>query len=124
MTDYQLGTMEQRFAEILWRVAPIPSGELIDICAGEFGWKKSTTYTMLRRLCQKGLFANTGGTVSPLLSQDEFKQGQSRRFLQEHFNGSLPRFLASFGGGSLNKSEIAELEQLISKARAEQSKED
>lgn len=124
MTDYQLGAMESRFAEILWEKAPIPSGELIAICEQEFGWKKSTTYTMLRRLCQKGLFANEGGRVSAVLSRAQFEQGKSRRFLEDNFSGSLPRFLAAFGGGGLKQSEIAELERLIAQARARQSKEE
>ena len=117
--NLQLGVMESRFAELIWQNAPIPSGELIKICEAEFGWKKSTTYTMLRRLCEKGLFINHNGQVSAQMSQQDFQQAKSQQFVQENFNGSLPRFLVAFGGQKgLSQQEITELEHLIDSYKA------
>lgn len=115
-----LGTMEARFADIIWARAPLPSGELVRICRDELGWQKSTTYTMLRRLCQKGLFQNQGGQVQALLSKADFQARQSEDFLQNNFAGSLPRFLAAFASRQrLSADDVAELEQLIAQAKAE-----
>ena len=95
--DFQpLGEMESRFAEIIWQNAPLPSGELVKLCQQQLGWKKSTTYTMLRRLCTKGLFVNQDGQVQALLSQADFLARQSEDFLAQNFAGSLPRFLTAF----------------------------
>ena len=117
--NLQLGVMEGRFAERIWQNAPISSGELIKICEAEFGWKKSTTYTMLRRLCEKGLFINHNGQVSAQMSQQDFQQAKSQQFVQENFNGSLPRFLVAFGGQKgLSQHEITELEHLIDSYKA------
>lgn len=117
-----LGVMEARFADIIWERAPLPSGELVRICKDELGWQKSTTYTMLRRLCQKGLFENSGGQVRPLLSKADFQARQSEDFLQSNFAGSLPRFLAAFTSHrGLSDADVAELEQLIAQARANQN---
>lgn len=113
-----LGAMESRFADIIWGSAPLPSGELVKLCREELGWQKSTTYTMLRRLCQKGLFQNQDGLVSALLSKEEFLARQSEDFLESNFAGSLPRFLAAFSSRQrLSEADVAELEQLIASAR-------
>ena len=96
MEDYKLGPMETRFAELIWCHAPVSSGELVKICQKELEWKKSTTYTMLRRLCQRGIFQNQDGMVSALLSREEFHALQSEKFIADTFQGSLPAFLAAF----------------------------
>ena len=81
MNEHALGAMELRFAELIWAHAPVASGELVRLCAATLGWKKSTTYTMLRRLCQRGLFQNDGGTVSARMSEAEFRAMQCERFV-------------------------------------------
>lgn len=115
MMDWKLGKMELRFAELIWEGEPIPSGELVKLCQTQLGWKKSTTYTMLRRLCQRGIFENRDGVVYTLLSREEVQSRQSQAFLQENFQGSIPRFLlAAFSSRSpLSQEEIEELERLI-----------
>ena len=112
MEDYKLGAMETRFAELIWQRAPISSGELVKLCEKELGWKKSTTYTMLRRLCQRGIFQNQNGAVTALLSEREFHALQSEKFVEETFDGSLPQFLAAFTTRKkLSDREIEALQQ-------------
>ncbi|WP_343208583.1 BlaI/MecI/CopY family transcriptional regulator [Anaerolentibacter hominis] len=114
MEEYKLGVMETRFAELIWEREPVASGELIKLCAEEFGWKKSTAYTMLRRLCERGIFKNEESTVSALLSREEFLGKQSEEFVEETFGGSLPRFLSAFTRQrKLSDGEIEELRKLI-----------
>lgn len=92
MSDYKLGAMELRFADLIWANEPISSGELVKLCARELEWKKSTTYTMLKRLCNRGIFQNTHSVVTALLSKQELLALQSEAFVAETFDGSLPRF--------------------------------
>ena len=114
MPEYRLGQVETRFAEIIWERAPLSSGELVELCRRRLGWQKSTTYTVLRRLCGKGLFENRGGEISVLVDRDEFLTGQSEDVLQESYAGSLPRFVAAFTARNrLTEAEIAQLEELI-----------
>ncbi len=114
MKQYELGEMENRFARLIWAKAPVSSGELVKLCSERFQWKKSTTYTMLKRLCQRGLFRNEGGTVTVLISEEEFRGLQGEVFLEESFGGSLPSFLAAFSKRrKLSAAEIAKLQQLI-----------
>ena len=94
MVDYKLGIMETRFAELIWNREPITSGELVKLCERELEWKKSTTYTMLRRLCQRNIFQNKDGMVTAILSKQEFQALQSEMFIEETFSGSLPQLLA------------------------------
>ena len=115
MEDYKLGEQETRFAGLIWDNAPINSTELVKLAAGVMEWKKSTTYTMLRRLCERGIFKNEGATVSVVLTRDEFYGGQSRKYVEDKFGGSLPRFIASFiGGKGLSDKQADELMLLIS----------
>jgi len=119
MKEYTLGAMETKFACLIWDNAPIPSGELVKLCEKELSWKKSTTYTMLRRLCDRGFFRNTDGIVSALLSLPEVQALQSEQFIHETFNGSLPQFLAAFSTRTkLNKSEIDALQGIINQHKA------
>lgn len=114
METYKLGEMEQKFADLIWEHAPIASGELTKLCETAFGWKRTTTYTMLKRLCLRGLFANEKGTVEVRMSREEFLAAQGEQFLEEHFDGSLPKFLAAFSRKKkLDSREIAELKKLI-----------
>ena len=114
MDNYKLGFVEQKFAELIWKNEPISSGELVKLCLKELEWKKSTTYTVLKKLCEKGIFQNENGTVSSLISKDEFFALQSKNFVDETFEGSLPAFIAAFTKKqTLSKKEIEEIRKMI-----------
>lgn len=114
MEQFKLGEMEQKFADIIWENAPIGSRELTHLCEKAFAWKRTTTYTMLKRLCDRGLFVNESGTVSVLMAKEEFQAAQGEQFINETFDGSLPRFLAAFSRRKkLSGKEILELKKLI-----------
>ncbi|MBC8571395.1 BlaI/MecI/CopY family transcriptional regulator [Zongyangia hominis] len=118
MDRYKLGEMEQKFADLIWEHAPVSSGELVRLCQKEFDWKKSTTYTMLKRLCERQIFENQGGTVVALIPRQDFRAMQGERFLQETFGGSLPQFLAAFTRRNrLSDQEVLEIERLIENHR-------
>ena len=105
---------EYRFCCILWDNEPVTSSELVKLCAEKLGWKKSTTYTVLKKLCQRGMFRNEGGEVTALISREEFFAAQSRRFVEESFDGSLPAFIAAFSAGKgLSAEEIAQIRRMI-----------
>ena len=114
MDDMKLGVVESKFADIIWRSEPLPSGELVKLCERELNWKKPTTYTVLRRLCERGIFCNEGSTVRSLISREEFYAMQSERFVEENFSGNLPSFLAAFTRRrSLSTAEIEEIRKMI-----------
>lgn len=114
MTDKKLGVVESRFADIVWSKAPLPMSELVKICAEELNWKRTTTYTVLKRLGDHGLFQNKSGTVSALISREEFYSKQSEIFVNENFDGSLPAFFAAFTSRKkLSKDDVSELKKLI-----------
>lgn len=114
MSDYQMGAVEARFAQLIWDNEPIASAELARRSEALLSWKKSTTYTVLKRLCDKGLFQNSKGTVTSLISKEEFYALQSERFVEETFDGSLPAFLAAFTTRkSLTAEEVAQLRRMI-----------
>lgn len=114
MEDIRLGVVESKFADLIWEREPIPSGELVKLCEKELSWKKPTTYTVLRKLCEKGIFKNENGVVSSLISRQEFYAMQSERFVEETFDGSLPAFVAAFTKRKqLSKKEVEELHKLI-----------
>ena len=114
MNDYQMGPIESRFADLIWQKAPLSSGELVMLAQQHLGWKKSTTYTVLKRLCGKGMFENTGGTVTAVMSREEFYARKSESFVQEVFQGSLPAFLAAFTARKpLKPEEVAQLRQMV-----------
>lgn len=118
MAVYRLGAVEARFAELIWENEPLPSNRLAKLAEQELGWKKSTTYTILKRLCERGLFQNEGGQVSSLVSREEFQAAQSEQFVEEAFGGSLPAFVAAFGSRRrLTDSELDELERLVESMR-------
>lgn len=120
MEAYKLGEMEARFAELIWAHAPIRSGELTKLCEEQFDWKRTTTYTMLKRLCERGIFANENGTVHVKMTKEEFQAGQGSAFIEEHFNGSLPLFLTAFSRkNKLSKTDVEKLQQLIDSYRKE-----
>jgi len=118
MPEYTLGAIETRFAELIWNHEPVSSGDLVKLAQQELSWKKSTTYTVLRRLCEKGLFQNVDGTVTSQMSREVFYAKQSEQFVEETFEGSLPKFLAAFTHQKkLTETEIAALQRLIDESR-------
>lgn len=118
MDDRKMGAVESRFADLIWENEPVSSTELMRRAAEELSWKKSTTYTVLKRLCERGLFQNREGTVTSLISRQEFYAVQSERFVEETFSGSLPAFLAAFTTRKqLSEAEICELQALIDRNR-------
>ena len=114
MEKYKLGEMEQKFADLIWENEPLSSRALTKLCEKAFSWKRTTTYTMLKRLCEREIFQNESGTVTSLMSKSEFGAAQGEQFLTETFDGSLPRFLAAFTRRKkLSEKEIKEIQKLI-----------
>lgn len=114
MIDYQLGAVESRFADIIWENEPISSAELTRRSLEILQWKKSTTYTVLKRLCDKGIFQNQGGIVTSLISRQDLNALQSEKFVADTFDGSLPAFLAAFTSRkNLSAEEVAALRRMI-----------
>ena len=118
MSELRMGAIESRFADMIWENEPVPSPELVKLAEQELNWKKSTTYTVLKRLCERGIFQNQGGVVTSLISRQDFYAVQSEKFVEETFSGSLPAFLAAFTTRKkLSEEEIAELQALIDQSR-------
>lgn len=118
MGEYRLGEVESIFADIIWSNEPLSSRRLAELAEERLGWKRTTTYTILKRLCDRGLFQNAGGTVTSLVSRQEFYAVQSERFVEENFSGSLPAFLAAFGSRrKLDEAQINQLQRIIDEMR-------
>ena len=118
MAEYKLGEIETIFADIIWDNEPLSSRRLAELALERLDWKRTTTYTILKRLCDRELFQIEGGTVTSLVSRDEFYARQSEMFVEETFHGSLPAFLAAFGSRKkLSDSEIDELQKVIESMR-------
>ena len=116
MSEMRLGVVESRFADIIWELEPVASGDIVAEAAKRLGWKKSTTYTVLKRLSDKGLFKNANGIVCSVISREEFYSAQSQQFVEETFSGSLPAFLAAFSAGkALSAAEVEELKRMIAR---------
>jgi predicted transcriptional regulator len=119
LNDLELGEQESKFADFIWRRAPIGSPELVKFAEEEMQWKKSTTYTMLRRLCERGLFKLENAVVQALMSRDEFYGMQARKYIKDTFGG-LPQFVTSFiGNRKLSAKQADELIQIILERREE-----
>lgn len=120
MVEYRLTEAEENLADIIWANEPIRSPELVKICEEKFNWKKSTTYTMLKRLEEKRIVQNNNSIVESLIKKDDFYGEQSKIFVEENFDGSLPRFLAAFTRRKkLSKNEVEELQSLINEHKGE-----
>lgn len=120
MEELKLGTVESKFADIIWENEPISSGQLVKLCGQQLDWKKSTTYTMLKRLCERGLFQNEKGMVSSLMTKEEFGAAQSEKFIEESFDGSLPAFIAAFTSRKkLSPDDVNEIQKMIDSYRGE-----
>ena len=114
MSDFRMGAAESRFAELIWENEPVTSGQMAKLGKSEFGWAKTTSHTVLKRLCERGLFQNNGGMVTSLITREEYYARHSQAYVEETFGGSLPAFLAAFGTRKkLSEEEIDALKQLI-----------
>ena len=114
MDELKLCESDYRFMTILWENEPLTSGRLVALCRDELDWKKSTTYTVLKKLCEKGFAQNIDTVVTSLIPQSEVQAAESERFVERAFGGSLPGFLTSFlGGKTISEREAAELKRLI-----------
>lgn len=119
--DMEIGEVQERFANLVWDHEPIPSGQLVKLCEQELNWKKPTTYTVLRKLCEKGLFQNVNGVVSSVMSREQFASRRSEQFVDNAFHGSLPAFVAAFTAQKgLSAQEAEEIQQMIDKFRKEE----
>lgn len=118
MSDIRMGAGEARFAELIWENEPISSGNLAKLALEALNWKKTTAFTVLKRLCDRGLFQNEGGTVTSLLSREDYYAKHSAQYVEETFGGSLPAFLTAFSAGKrLSQQEVDELQKLIDTMR-------
>jgi len=114
MKEIELGAVQERFADIVWANEPVGSGDLVKLCEKELGWKKPTTYTVLRKLCEKGLMKNDDGVVTTLISREEFYSAKSEQIVEDSYNGSLPAFIAAFTSRKkLSKTEVDEIQKMI-----------
>ena len=112
--NISLTAAEEKLADLIWREAPLTSPALVTLAEREIDWKKSTTYTVLKKLCDKGIFKNENANVSVVLTHDELIAHQSQRYVEDTFGGSLPKFITSFiGGKKLTPEQAAELKRLI-----------
>ena len=118
MGDLKLGAVETRFAELIWANAPLTTNQLVKLCAEKLEWKRTTTYTVLKKLCEKGIFKTENSLVTVLISRQEFDGMQSEQFVEENFRGSLPAFLTAFNSRKkLSDADIEELQKLIDQMR-------
>ena len=113
-----MGVIETSFAEIIWANAPLTTNQLIKLCAEKLEWKRTTTYTVLKKLCEKGIFKTENSLVTTVISRQEFEGMQSEQFVEETFKGSLPAFLTAFNSRKkLSNQEIDEIQKLIDQMR-------
>ena len=114
MDDTRLGAVESQFADIIWKNAPLSSRDLVKLCQQQLEWKKSTTSTVLKKLCDRGIFQNEDGIVTPLVSRQEFHARQSQRFVEETFQGSLPAFISAFASGKkLSPQDVSDIRRML-----------
>lgn len=114
MGELQMGAIESRFADIIWHHEPISTADLVKYSEEQLKWKKTTSYTVLKRLCNKGIFQNNQGTVTSLISRQEFYAMQSEKFVEDTFDGSLPAFLTAFTARkALTEEEVAHLRRMV-----------
>ena len=118
--EFEIGAVQERFVDLVWKNEPIGSGELVKLCEKELNWKKPTTYTVLRRLCEKGVLQNENGIVTSLISRDAYYSAKSERVVEDSYDGSLPAFVAAFlSRGKLSGKEAEEIQAMIEAFRKE-----
>ncbi len=114
MDNLKLCESDYRFMCVIWENEPLASGKLVELCSAQLGWKKSTTYTTLKKLCEKGFAQNVDTVVSSLVRKEDVVAYASDRFVEQTFGGSLPNFLVAFlGGKKITEEEAKELKRLI-----------
>lgn len=114
MNDLHLSKSELAFVEIVWEKTSVSTRDLVEVCAEQFSWKSTTTYTVLRRLCDRGILKKQDSLVTALISKSEFQQYSSQKIVRSLFNGSLPEFIAAFTGGqALRSDQLDEIENLL-----------
>ena len=114
MPEMQMGAVEARFADIIWANQPVTAAQLAKYADTELGWKKTTAYTVLKRLCEKGIFRNEKGTVTAVITREQFYAMQSEKFVEETFDGSLPAFIAAFARRkSISKEELSQIRAML-----------
>ena len=117
---YQLTETEMKFAEMIWEEEPLGSGELVRLCEEEFGWKKSTTYTFIKKLCEQGIFQSENAVVTALVSREKYLQQQGEAFVEKTYDGSLPKMIAAFiERKRLSRAQIEEIEKMIEEYKSE-----
>ena len=118
MDNLRLAEGEYRFACIVWENEPLPSGKLVELSQAQLGWKKSTTYTVLKKLVDRGVLRNENAVVTAAIPKEEVLREESRAVVERAFEGSLPSFLAHFmGGRTLSDAEADELKAVIDRYR-------
>ena len=110
MEEMRLGEVESRFADIIWCNEPLTTRELVELCARELEWKRTTTYTVLKKLSDRGIFTCEDSVVRSLVKIEDFYSIQSERFVEQTFSGSLPAFIAAFT--SRKRPSADELEEI------------
>ena len=114
MAQIRLAMVEARFADIVWENAPLSTKELITLCAEGLNWKRTTTYTVLKKLCEREIFKMEDSMVTVLIDKEEFRSRQSENFVKDNFSGSLPAFLAAFSARKkISKQEIDQIRQML-----------
>jgi predicted transcriptional regulator len=114
MSDLKLCESDYRFMLVVWENEPVVSGLLAKKCGEKLGWKRPTTYTVLRKMCEKGLLKNENTVVSSIIPKESVQEFESEHFVEHAFGGSLPQFLVSFfGGRTISEKEAEELKRLI-----------
>ncbi len=114
MEEIKLGLVEARFADIIWQNEPLTTRDLVSLCEKELNWKRTTTYTVLKKLCEKGIFCTDNSVVTALISKEEFYAIQSEKFVENTFEGSLPAFIAAFTSRKkISSEELDEIRRMI-----------
>ncbi|MBA1335302.1 MAG: Beta-lactamase repressor BlaI [Firmicutes bacterium] len=117
MEQYKLFDAEYKFASLVWENEPINSTELVKLSRDKLGWKKSTTYTVLRKLCERGILKNEDATVSAIVKKEDAQKYESQTVIEKVFDGSLPQFLTAFlGERKITEREAEELKRIIEEA--------
>ena len=121
MDEYKLFDAEYRFLSVIWENEPVNSTELSSICLDMLGWKKSTTFNMIRKLVERGFLQNVNATVTALVKKEQVAKYESENVIEKNFGGSLPAFIAAFlDGRKITAEEAAEVKRMIDEASDEE----
>ena len=118
MAEYRLGEIESKFAEIIWENQPLTSRQLADLALERLSWKRTTTYTVIKRLVERGVLKNENGTVTSLVSKDEAQACEIDELVEKKFEGSLPAFIAAFTKHQdMSEDDLDEVQRMIDRIR-------